>query len=183
MTRLLALPFFAVLVAVGAVVIGWLLWPPGNENGSGSPVRRPWTVIGAVAVVTMAVLAMTRGGRALFATRLLPPIGRSGWTLMALAIPAVLLILGAGNRAAASPELRQTLVRRGILTAGTGLGLGLVAHLLTRNPPVLLDYAVLALIGIGGLAALRASLAAAPDKGSNGANPKAPGSDRDRPDR
>ena len=152
---------FMIPLVVGLVVVVPILWwmvAPDEARRFGHGPR----LVVVIAILAPITLLAARSGIGAFPVRVLALVGKGAWegvwVLVALAILAAVFATRVGIRTSAPREVRAILVRRGMLVAGLGLAVGLGAHAFIRRPPPIVDFTVLALIGLGGLAALRASL-------------------------
>lgn len=152
MIRVVGIPFVLLFAAGGLVLGGAILWYllGGNDD---RVARHGMRMIAAIALLVPVGFLAARVGSRAFAVSW---VGTGAWVVLALAV--VWLAARSGNRSSTPREVRAILIRRGIMVAGAGFALGLGAHILVRNPLPIVDYAVLAMIGLGAVAALRASL-------------------------
>ena len=143
----------------GLAALVWLLWSilSGTESRRGG--RGLQSAAAAAGIVLLSLLLARVGFRAI-PVRLTAPfhLGDSGRILLVIAVVVAVLGGRGAFRSSAPRDVRSILIRRGIVVALIGLALGLAINVIMPHPPVKLEYAVLALIGLGSAAALRASL-------------------------
>ena len=154
MIRVVAIPLAFALLAFGLAVGVPILWWMLGGSDERAPRHGMRTAAAIAVLVPISFLAARAGIRA-YPVLGPAPFGAGAWVVLALAVGW--LATRAGIRSSAARDVRAILIRRGIMVAGAGLVLGLGAHVLVRKPLPIVDYAVLALIGLGAVAALRAS--------------------------